>query len=130
MSRMIGKLALPGVVIVLIILGVNAYFGYRNTERLNNKERWVRHTHAVLFQVEQVRSLLNATEAAQRTYLLTGSSAHRTAYDETRTKLLASIDTLVGMTGDNFEQTARGQVVQRIADEHLKVLDEGVRLRQ
>jgi CHASE3 domain sensor protein len=145
MIKRLGTLSLIGVMLALLVLAANAWASYRNTDSLAQKEKWVRHTHEVLTELQGVLADSTAASAARRGFMLTGDQAMAEHVAATRRDVQAKLDRLRdcwrttrnrsapraagGSCRDGVAQVRRGTgPLQRVA--RIDSRSEGVRLAQ
>src|SRR5262245_3154781 len=75
----IEKKLLVGLVIALLTVAGMAWAALQNNARQAESSVWVNHTRDFILEADGIVSALNAAEAAQRTYLLTGDDGARAA---------------------------------------------------
>src|SRR6478672_651692 len=72
--------------------------------RLQEEDRWVRHTLSVRTQIAEVMLLVQRVETSQRGYLLTGREVYLGPYENAATGLSGSLDALTKLVADNSAQ--------------------------
>ena len=107
MDIRIGKVAVIGMILALLVLLSNARISYRNVSQLFDKEKWVQHTQQVLTEVEGLTANVSDAVAAERGYLLTGEMAYLASYESDRQTILSREDRLAKLTSDNATQQIR-----------------------
>ncbi|HEY2587307.1 MAG TPA: response regulator [Tepidisphaeraceae bacterium] len=130
MDQRIGKLATPGVILALLVLLANAWVAVRNTQKLRQREEWVRHTQLVMTELEQLRAGVSDATTAQRGYLLTGDPSFLPPYAAARENYLGQLEQLSKLTSDDAEQQARFASLRRQLDATFGVLDQGITSRE
>jgi PAS domain S-box-containing protein len=73
---------LAGLVVAVLLVAGMAAAAARNNARQAESAAWVEHTHAFILESDAIVSALNAAEAAQRTFLLTGDAGTKQAATE------------------------------------------------
>jgi PAS domain S-box-containing protein len=104
MERNIGKLAVAGFALTLVVLAVNAWVSYQNTHQLVENDRRVAHTHRVLIQLESLLTALLDAETGQRGYLLTGEDRFLKYYETAPLRIQKQLNELQELLVDNSEQ--------------------------
>ncbi|MBC7777074.1 MAG: CHASE3 domain-containing protein [Phycisphaerae bacterium] len=82
---------LGATVLLLVSIG---FFAFRSLENLIEESNLVEHTSHVLFQSEQVISILRETESSQRGFIITHDSCFLGSYLETSEQVLPQIGTM------------------------------------
>ncbi len=114
----------------LALLIFNAATSYRNTLKLVENERWVRHAHRVLTELEATLSTLKDAETGQRGYLLTGEERYLEPYHAAIARINAQVGGLQQLTADNNRQQQRITVLKSAIDSKLAELEETINLRR
>jgi PAS domain S-box-containing protein len=130
MDQRLGKLATPGVILALLVLLANAWVAAWNTQKLRDREEWVRHTQLVLTELEQLQAGVSDAATAQRGYLLTGDAKYLPPYAAARETYIGQVEQLTKLTSDNDEQQARFASLRRQLDGMFSLLDQGITTRE
>ncbi len=101
MKMTLTKKILLGFVSCAIVLLAVAVFSFKNSEQFMDTNRWVNHTHQVLYEFEQV--IINAVDAetGERGYLITGDESYLEPFNNSKTHWFAHIDSTRILTADN-----------------------------
>ena len=108
---------LLGVMLLLLVVGVNAVASMRATQNLMEKNRWVEHTRIVTGELEAVRAALSGMEAGERGYLYTNKPQYLESYQLRKSKLNDHMNRLATLITDNPVQQ------RSLARLHLSVQD-------
>jgi len=130
MKLTVGKLVIPGVVVVLGILALNAWISYRNIQKLVEKDKWVQHSQAVLVRLEGVRASVTNAVAAERGYLLTGHAEHLAPFERSRSEAGDDLDQLTDLMADNSGQQDGSRHLHDIINKEFAILDADIALRK
>ena len=117
-----------GLIVALLVTG--AGLTYWNTNRLDQDAAWVAHAHAVLDLTGDVLLTLVDAETGQRGFLLTGQDEFLQPYNDALAHLDERLETLKDKTRSNIRQQNRLTTLQKMADEHLRLLRQGIELRR
>ncbi len=79
---------------ILIILGVVAVLAFRTTTRMIEDRDWVAHSHQVLAELQETRTLLGDAEDEQRGYLITGDESFLLHFEEVLQRFDSKLETL------------------------------------
>lgn len=94
-----------------VIIGIALlFFGvmiYRNNKLINNSSYWVEHTHQVLYNSENVLSLLTDIETGTRGFILTRDSSFLDPYFKAGPVILSHVQELKKLTSDRPVQQVR-----------------------
>lgn len=71
----LGKKLFGGFAIVLLILGALSALSYMNFSKLNEANKWDKHTYEVLMELQNVLGEMVNMETGQRGFALTGNEA-------------------------------------------------------
>jgi signal transduction histidine kinase/DNA-binding response OmpR family regulator len=92
---------LAGFLLALVISLIVGIVLYQNATRVISTERWVRHTHEVIDQVDQLLDSVIDLDAGQRGYLLTTNETFLRQVDAAGQKIPDQLDKLRQLTADN-----------------------------
>jgi diguanylate cyclase (GGDEF)-like protein/PAS domain S-box-containing protein len=112
------------------ILLVVAGFSYRSIVASNDSDRWVKHTHDVLDNLEELRFAMETVALSLGGYVLTGDERSLERYRVARSSLEQHTEALRTLTLDNPEQQRRIPILQRLATERLEHAEETIDLRR
>jgi PAS domain S-box-containing protein len=106
------QLAFATAILSLLIVGVVSYRGMAESRE---SDRWVRHTHEVLENLQDLLAAMQAVESSARGYLLTGDDSFLEVYQAgiARTEKAQAI--VRSLTADNPEQQRRLAAVATLA---------------
>ncbi|WP_293125565.1 CHASE3 domain-containing protein [Microcoleus sp. bin38.metabat.b11b12b14.051] len=130
MNKSLTRQITAGIGMALALLIFNAATSYRNTLKLVENERWVRHAHRVLTELEATLSTLKDAETGQRGYLLTGEERYLEPYHAAIARINAQVGGLQQLTADNNRQQQRITVLKSAIDSKLAELEETINLRR
>jgi signal transduction histidine kinase len=77
---------------------------YQNGQQYANTNKWVSHTHEVLYQLEKVMVSAVDAETGERGYIITGDTMYLEPFNASRNKLNGGLDRLGHLTADNPTQ--------------------------
>ena len=112
--------------IVITIVSVSFY----NTSASLNASRWVAHTYDVLSLLEQTRAHIEATETAQRGYVITGQEVFASEVRNLKPTVRADVARLRERVSDNPAQVRRVDDLAAAVEQKLAYIDTSVALRQ
>jgi PAS domain S-box-containing protein len=115
------------VLTLLVSIGLAAYV---MSDRFADSEELVIHTYEVLSLVKGVGAQVNATESAQRGYVLSGDSTLLIEYDVGLEAIPRDLKLLQNLTGDNPQQQERLSQLRSLTEEMLAVLTQSVQLQE
>src|SRR5580700_4905467 len=84
MKWSIGNKIASGFGLALAVLLVVGAASYDSTTKLSSSADWVRHTHLVLTDLDELLSAMKDAETGQRGYVITGESPYLEPYNTAR----------------------------------------------
>ncbi|MEN9226770.1 MAG: CHASE3 domain-containing protein [Thermostichus sp. HHBFW_bins_43] len=117
-----------GFSVALALLAAGAGLSLFESHQLARREQWVRHTHAVLENLEFLLLGLKEAESGQRGYILTGQPQQLEAYDAGIRQVQIRREALRALTLDNPLQQERLDAVERQIEQRLENLNRSVAL--
>jgi signal transduction histidine kinase len=113
---------------LLSLAGAAALAYYSTTQNAENA-RWVDHTYEVIITTNKVFSELRGATATARGYATTADASLRDRYREYSTAIPAEIAELRRLVGDNSQELARVQDLERLSREILQGLEQTMAAR-
>jgi signal transduction histidine kinase len=113
-------------VILLAILSVG--FAYNQLESETNADSWVAHSHDVIEQNQDVVTLIQRAESAQRAFIISGDAAYLGTYQSAVERLPAAQVSLARLTADNSDETGRVATLNQAVSWRLQQLQHSVEL--
>lgn len=114
---------------LLVFLGLNLA-SYLSARRSAEAAYWVRHTHEVLAQIQEIRSRAADAQAAMRGYVISGREDFLAQYHKGLQEMPNDQRTLRKLTADNPNQQDRLQRLDALIGEHLEFVQATVELRR
>ncbi len=111
-----------------ILIGANVWLAFHAEEVLASSEQWVTHTLEILIDLEHVLHTASEAESGARGYVLTNDDRYLHNYQSALITIPQQFATLVQLTQDNPEQTARIRQANQLAAEKLARLSKAVEL--
>jgi PAS domain S-box-containing protein len=114
---------------ILTLLVVGAMF-YRGMVVSQENDRWVRHTHEVMENLEDLLFAMESIESSYRAFVLTGRESYFESYGVS--KLIANQDeaALRNLTVDNPEQQRRLPALERLIAQKIQFAERASNLRR
>jgi signal transduction histidine kinase len=122
------RLPLFGVFAALLAFTIIAAGSLASINSLQERARWVDHTHKVLSTMEETFSLLKDVRASARSFVLSGDPKLLTSFQLYTTDLHKKLTSLRGLTNDNARQIREIAVLETQIIDYLAHLEEGVAL--
>ncbi|MBV9575477.1 MAG: diguanylate cyclase, partial [Gammaproteobacteria bacterium] len=114
--------------ISLIIL--LAAFSFYQFNKLNDANKWVNHTYAVVLTATNSIYLYNYLESKQREYLLFNDKDALQYFYAHVNKMNATLRELMNITADNSIQVKRIQSYRQLINERLALFNQAISLKQ
>jgi PAS domain S-box-containing protein len=121
------QLAFGSALAILLVVGG---FSYRSIVVSSESDRWVRHTHEVLENLQELQLAMETVASSIRGYVLTGEESYLDAYRAGRLSLEQHAAAIGNLTVDNPEQQRKIPVLERLAAERLEHAEENINLRR
>ena len=121
---------LAGFIGCTIVLVCVAFFSYRNSEKFLDTNKWVNHTHEVLYEFEQILEATIEAETGRRGYVITGNEANLEPYYSALTRFDEHLDKVKNLTVDNPTQQKNIQILQKQIAAVVKLSEEIIALRK
>jgi len=106
------KELIAGIGLLVVVLGINAWVGLRQTQQLQQHSRWVNHTHEVLEHLARLQTTVTDAETAQRGYIITDDEVYLKPYEAAIKEAPVLIESLRRLMADNGPQLARLEALQ------------------
>jgi len=126
----IGKKIGSGFGLALVVLTIVGGVSYDSTAKLIDSAEWVRHTHEVLNELDNVLSAFKDAETGQRGYIITGEARYLEPYQGARDTVDRKLKHLRELTSDNPSQQQRLTAVEPLVSSKFTELQETIDLRK
>src|SRR6476646_11388421 len=114
---------------VILALLVVAAISYHNIVGSSESNRWVRHSHEVLENLQDLLFAMESVESSSSGFVLTGKEAYLETYHANRLRVEHDLVTVRSQTVDNPEQQRRLSTVESLAAQKIQRLEAVMRLR-
>jgi PAS domain S-box-containing protein len=121
------QLAFGAAILALVAVGA---LSYRSMVVSGQSDRWVRHTHEVLENLQDLRFALESVESSVRGYVLTGKESYLATYHASRSRVEQDQATVRNLTVDNPAQQHQLPDLKRLAAEKIQWAEVVIGLRQ
>ena len=122
MKRTLRYIAVPGVILALLVLALNAWFSQKNLRLLRDKEAWVEHTQTVMLRLRAMQGSVSDTVAMKRGYQLTGDQSFISQFEYAQADAKHTLADITNLTADNPTQQKRAAALQQQVDQEFSVL--------
>jgi diguanylate cyclase (GGDEF)-like protein/PAS domain S-box-containing protein len=120
------QLAFASAILTLLIAGG---MSYRAISLSNESDRWVRHTHEVLENLQLLLSIMRSIESSNRGFALTGNESYLESYRANVVRLDQEETALRKLIVDNVEQQHQQQALEKLAARKIQFGDLVIGLR-
>jgi methyl-accepting chemotaxis protein len=121
------RLGFGAIVVVMVGVGLSSKL---SMNRVVNTTDWVKHTHTVLSNIQDLEKLLVDAETGQRGFLFTGDEQFLAPYNAAIDNLDGTFDELKSLTADNQAQQARLEAIDALIEQKLAELAETINLKR
>jgi PAS domain S-box-containing protein len=121
------RLAFGAAILALLVVGA---ISYRTMAVSLDSERWVRHTHEVLENLQDLLIASESIESSYRGFVLTGDRAHFASYRADILSLERHETAIRNLTVDNPAQQRRISDVERLAAQEIQFVERVIALRE
>jgi PAS domain S-box-containing protein len=119
-----------GLGLVLAILIIVGLLSYRTVAASQESAQWVRHTHEVLENLEDVLAAIQGVETSYRTFVLMGDEQFLESYRSSVLRASEEEKTVRVLTADNPNQGRRLANLAGLMEQKIQFGDALIRLRQ
>jgi diguanylate cyclase (GGDEF)-like protein/PAS domain S-box-containing protein len=126
LKRMV-RLAFGFAMLTLLLMGA---VSYRWMVLSDESDRWVRHTHEVLMNIQDQRLALQSIESSSRTFALTGRESDLDLYLANVMRMTQDWDVFQSLTVDNPLQQSRLPALAGLAAENIQDAETIIHLRR
>jgi PAS domain S-box-containing protein len=121
------QLAFASAILTLLIVGT---ISYRGTTVSSESDHWVRHTHDVLENLQDLLSAMEDVESSYRGFVLTGNESYLASY-HAAVLVSAQDETIVrNLTVDNATQQRQFSALDRLSDREIQFAESIIALRR
>ena len=105
-----------------ILVGIIAagILTFKSSQSVAESDKWVQHTHEVLYQAEQIFSLTKDVSIYARTFTITNDTNFLKSYFESETTISSRISNLKRLVQDNQAQRLRADTLQELISTRIK----------
>jgi methyl-accepting chemotaxis protein len=130
MKWSIGKKIASGFGVALIALAMVGAVSYDSTSKLIDSAEWVRHTHEVIDELDELLSGMKDAETGQRGYVITGEVRYLEPYQGAQEAVEQNLKHLRELTADNPVQQQRLTAIEPPVAAKFAELQETIDLRR
>jgi PAS domain S-box-containing protein len=121
------QLALGAAILASLVVGA---ISYRSLVASTESNRWVRHTHEVLENLQDLLAAMQSIESSYRGFALTGEEPYLESYRAGILSAKQSEAAVRNLTADNSKQEVVLATLERIAAQKIQFGERVIRLRQ
>jgi CHASE3 domain sensor protein len=121
------RLAFGAVIVTLLLAGA---MSYRAIAVSGESDHWVRHTHVVLQDLQNLLVAMDHIQTSSHAFALTGAESSLATYGASKSRVGQEEAALAYLTADNPTQQRVLPALKRIAAENIRWADTGIALRR
>jgi CHASE3 domain sensor protein len=121
------RLAFGSAIVMLLVVGA---FSYRSIVISNESDRWVRHTHEVLENLQDLHLAMAQVESSARGFVLTGSDSYIDSYQAGVSRVKRDRAVIGDLTADNPIQQRRLPGLEAASTRKIELADKILDLSQ
>jgi diguanylate cyclase (GGDEF)-like protein/PAS domain S-box-containing protein len=121
------QVAFGSAILALLVVGA---ISHRILVVSAESDRWVRHTHEVLENLEELRSAMTSIESSYRGFTLTGKESNLSSYRSDIASAEKSEATVGSLTVDNLIQQRRMPALENLTSQKIQFAETVIRLRR
>lgn len=121
------KLAFGSAIIMLFVVGA---LSLRSLAASGESDRWLRHTHEVVENIQDLLAGMQTLESSMRGYVLTGRDSYLESYQAGINRVLYDQKILRDLTADNASQQTRLNAIAEVAARKIQLADRVGSLRK
>jgi CHASE3 domain sensor protein len=121
------RLGFGAIVVVMVGVGLSSKL---SMNRVVDTTDWVKHTHTVLGNIQDLEKQLVDAETGQRGFIFTGDENFLEPYNASLETIDDTFDELKSLTADNPAQQERLEAIDALIDQKLAELAETINLKR
>ena len=121
------QLAFGSAILTLLVVGVISYHAMAVS---SESDRWVRHTHEVLENLQDLLSSMQDLESSYRGFVLTGKESYLETYRASISRSEQEKTIVAGLTVDNPARRLQIPKLERLAAEKIQLAERAIDLRR
>jgi len=121
------QLAFGCAILTLLVVGA---ISFRGMAVSSESDRWVRHTHEVLENLQDLLSAMQSVESSYRGFVITGDQQFLNPYRDTILRSEQEETIIRNLTVDNPIQQRQIQILERLADKNVQYAEKAIGLRR
>ena len=114
------QLAFAAAIAIMLVVGAASY---RSMGASSESDRWVRHTHEVLENLQELHLAMVSIESTNRGFVLTGDESYVERYRASALSAKQSEATLRNLTADNPEQQRRLSALEALVAQRIRYVE-------
>lgn len=130
MKTTLDKKILAGFVVCAAILVGVAVISFKNSEEFLAANRWVNHTHEVLYEFEQLLVFSVNAETSVRGFVIAGKEEHLALFEDARAKFSEHLAHVRELTMDNSRQQKNIEELEKLFALRFSHQEELIQLRK
>jgi CheY-like chemotaxis protein/CHASE3 domain sensor protein len=130
MKLTLDRKILLGFSICSLVLLLVAVISFNNSEKLITTNRWVNHTHEVLYEFEQVLMYSVDAENSMRGFVISGNEDFLAPFYSAKLNLSDHVNKILELTRDNATQQRNAKALDSLTLLHIQTLEDVIGLRK
>lgn len=111
----------------IILLGIATY---KSSQSVEDTDKWVRHTHEVIYESEEVLSATKDIVLGTRGFVITGDSLFLEPFIQSKNTVINHFKTLKELTSDNPAQQVRIDSLNKLITKRINLSVQIIQLRK
>jgi diguanylate cyclase (GGDEF)-like protein/PAS domain S-box-containing protein len=111
------QVAFGSAILILFVVGV---YSYLSLIKSDESKRWVRHTHEVIYNLQELLSAMESVETSYRGYVITGNDKFLEPYQDGIARTRQEEAVIRNLTADNPIQQRELPTLEALADQILE----------
>jgi PAS domain S-box-containing protein len=121
------QLAFASSIVILVVVGT---ISYRDVVLSSKSDQWVRHSHQVLTNLQNLLSAMRSVESSYRGFVLTGKESYLELYPGSLSNAAQAEAAIRNLTADNPKQQSQLSTLERLTDQKIQYAETVVGLRR
>jgi CHASE3 domain sensor protein len=114
-------------IVVLLVVGA---FSYRGMVVSSESDQWVRHSHEVLGNLQELLFAVASIESSSRGFVLTGEDSYLASDDANISSADQHLAAVRKLTTDNPDQQRQLAALERLVAQKIQFAEEAINLRR
>jgi methyl-accepting chemotaxis protein len=130
MKIRVGAKISSGFALALIIQIFIGLVSYRHIQNLSDTAQWVKHTHIVRHELNDLLSAIQDAETGQRGFIITGKESYLEPYNSGIDSIQSILSKIKSLTSDNPSQQQRIDALKPRVEDKIRDLERAITIRK